>query len=101
MNKFSIPLELLNLEDIEIVETVITSDNAIIIRVQSTKEEIQCRVCGRPTKPYGKGRTLKLQHLSILGKKTYIEITPSRGVCPYCKDKTTTTQISKNIEIIE
>ncbi len=70
----------------------ITSDNAIIIRVQSTKEEIPCRVCGRPTKPYEKGRTLKLQHLSILGKKADVEITPSHGVCPYCKDKTTTTQ---------
>ncbi len=93
-NQLFLP-ELLNLDDIEIINTTVTSDNTIIIHVQSTKVEIPCRICGGPTKPHGKGRPLTLRHLSILGRKTYIEITPPRGICSDCsngKKKTTTTQ---------
>ncbi len=65
-NQFLFLPELLNLDDIEIIDTILTSDNTIIIRVQSTKAEIPCQVCSRLTKPHGKGRTLKLRYLSIL-----------------------------------
>jgi len=88
----TIPEELLGLDDIEIVESLLTSNNEIIIRVKSTKKEIPCHRCGEPCDPYGKGSTIKLRHLPILGRKTFIELTPPRGICKKCDTKTTTTQ---------
>lgn len=85
-------LALLKLEDIEILDTKLTSDDKLIIRVKSTKEETICHRCGGETKPYGSGRTLQLRHLPIFGNETIIEITPPRGICERCDDHTTTTQ---------
>ena len=84
--------KLLGLSDIEIKNIEINKSNEIIIKVQSTKEETACHRCGSATKPYGKGRTLRLCHLPMLGKKTFIEITPPRGICESCDDNPTTTQ---------
>ena len=33
-----------------------------------------------------------MRHLPILGRKTFIELTPPRGICKKCDTKTTTTQ---------
>jgi transposase len=41
---------------------------------------------------HGSGRPLRLRHLPILGKKTYIEITPRRGRCEDCDGGPTTTE---------
>jgi len=90
--QLSLPVELLELSDIEIEEIKLISKNEIIIKVRSTQTETKCHRCGGPTNPYGKGRTLRLRHLPILGKKTFIEITPPRGICPNCDDHPTTTQ---------
>ena len=80
----SIPEELLNLEDIKIIESKLTSDNTIVIKVESTKKEILCHQCGGICESHGKGTTIKLRHLPILGRKTYIELTPPRGICRKC-----------------
>lgn len=88
----SIPVELLGLENIEIIEVKMGRDDEIFIKVKSTKDEIPCRQCGKPTKVHGMGRTLKIRHLPILGKKTFIEITPMRGICDQCDDRPSTTQ---------
>ena len=88
----SIPEELLNLEDVKIIESKLTSDNTIVIKVESTKTEILCHKCGEICESHGKGTTIKLRHLPILGRKTYIELTPPRGICRKCDKKTTTTQ---------
>lgn len=87
-----IPEELLGLEDIEVVESSLTRDNEIIIRARSTKKEILCHRCGEPCESHGKGTKIKLRHLPILGRKTYIELTPPRGICKKCDNRTTTTQ---------
>ncbi len=89
---FSIPVEVLGLPDIEVVKVILNREQQFIITVASTKKEISCHGCGKPTEPYGKGRTIQLRHLPILGKETYIEITPPRGRCSNCKDNVTTTQ---------
>lgn len=89
---FSIPVEVLGLPDIELLKVELNREQQFIITVASTKKEIPCHECGKLTEPYGKGRTVQLRHLPILGKETYIEITPPRGRCPHCKDNTTTTQ---------
>jgi len=53
----TLPLEILGLSNIEIESTKINVDeNEIFIRVNSTEKEIPCRLCGRPTEPYGRGR---------------------------------------------
>ena len=45
-----------------------------------------------PTRGHGLGRTLRFRHLPLLGKETYIEITPRRGICTDCDDAPTTTE---------
>jgi transposase len=84
--------EILGLSDVEIIKIELDRENQFIITVESTKKEIPCHQCGQPTEPYGKGRTVRLRHLPILGKKTFIEITPPRGRCPDCDNNPTTTQ---------
>jgi len=95
LEQLPIPVELLGLENIE-VENVSVKNKEIHIKAKSTLKAIPCKKCENPTKPYGFGRTLTLRHLPILGKKTFIEIRPPRGICEICdqagKGKTTTTQ---------
>jgi len=84
---------LLNLSDIEVVDIRFpTNDREVVIAVKSTRDYVACRKCGNPTSGHGLGRPLRLRHLSILGKETYIEITPRRGRCENCDDKPTTTE---------
>jgi transposase len=87
-----IPAEILGLSDINIISVELTTQNEFIISVENTIKEINCHQCGKLTQPYGKGRAIRLRHLPILGKKTYIEITPSRGRCLNCDNQPTTTQ---------
>lgn len=92
MDTFEITLDIENV----VVENVkINKKGEFIITVVSTIEYAHCHKCSRKiTKPYGHGRWITLRHLSILGKKCYIRIRPSRFQCVYCKDNTTTTQDS-------
>jgi transposase len=84
---------LLNFPD-TIVTKIIHSPNGreITLVVNSTREVLPCRTCNKPTRGHGLGRTLKFRHLSLLGKQTYIEITPRRGICSDCDDSPTTTE---------
>jgi transposase len=92
MNKLLIPKELLGLNDVDILESILTSNGEIIIKVTSTKEDILCRRCGKRCEAHGKGEPLKLRHLPILGHETYIELIPPRGICKHCEFRPTTTQ---------
>lgn len=86
--------ELLNLSDITATKIQNSqNDRTITIVVKSTREELLCRNCGKPTRGHGLGRTLRFRHLPILGKETYIEITPRRGICEHCSDRPTTTEL--------
>ena len=87
-----IPVSVLGLSDVEVTKVEIDRSNQFIFTVVSTKSEIFCHCCGKLTQPYGKGRTVRLRHLPILGRKTYIDITPPRGRCPHCDGNPTTTQ---------
>ena len=84
---------LLNLHDIEVVDIRFPSNGReVVIIVKSTCNHVACRKCGNPTSSHGSGRPLRLRHLPILGKETYIEITPRRGRCDNCDDGPTTTE---------
>ncbi len=90
---FSLFTSLLNLSDIEVVDIRRPSNGReVVIVVKSTQDHVACRECGRPTCGHGLGRSLRLRHLPILGKETYIEITPRRGRCEYCDSGPTTTE---------
>ncbi len=75
--------ELLGLSDVKVI-SVNAGNREVIIEVKSTRENVACRECGKPTHGHGSGRPLRLRHLPILGKETYIKITPRRGRCERC-----------------
>ena len=81
------------MHDIEVVDIRFPSNGReVVIIVKSTCNHVACRKCGNPTSSHGSGRPLRLRHLPILGKETYIEITPRRGRCDNCDDGPTTTE---------
>ena len=90
--EFSLPVSVLGLSDVEIVSVPIDRDNQFIFKVVSTKKEIIRRYCGKPVEPNGYSQTILLRHLSILCRKTFIEITPARGRCKDCDGNPTTSQ---------
>tara|TARA_X000001036_G_C20614782_1_gene780486 strand:- start:31 stop:1326 length:1296 start_codon:yes stop_codon:yes gene_type:complete len=85
--------ELLGLENIEVLSVKLNSDGEFIIEVKSTEAEVPCHKCGKPCKKHGYGQTLTLRHLPILGRKSFIEIKPPRGICDSCDNNPTTTQL--------
>ena len=90
MNRFEMPLDI---EDVKIEAVEFIPTNEIIITVKSTVEGTHCHCCGNKIKQaYGEGSEIILRHLSILGKPTYLRITPKRYQCPYCQKHPTTTQ---------
>ena len=89
----NITAELLGLSDIKVVDVrADLSNREIIIAVESMRESVPCRMCGKSTKGHGLGRKLRLRHLPMFGKETFIEITPRRGRCEDCDSSPTTTE---------
>jgi transposase len=87
----TIPVELLGLSDIKIIEINLRNNRELVISAESTKEETICRNCGKGCKPNGSDRPMELRHLPILGYKTFIQLTPKRGICHECEDKPIST----------
>lgn len=86
-----IPLDIPN---VEIVSTQITKDGRLVLRVESTVETTQCRICGQEIAcRYGHGQERTLRHLPVLNMATYIKIRPLRGQCRDCEHEPTTTQV--------
>jgi transposase len=86
------PVEL-DLPNVKIVEVKINSDGHYEIVVESTQKGCHCYKCGNfITKPHGCDREIRLKHLSILGRDTYIIIRLPRYQCMVCSKKPTTTQ---------
>lgn len=83
----------LDIPDVEIVETRITEDNQLVIRIESTRETTECGICGQPIAcRYGHGQARRLRHLPVLGMETYLEFRPRRAQCQECEHEPTTTQ---------
>ncbi len=84
---------LLNLPGITIVHVDIDEQGDCLIKAESTEEATPCRVCGRTIHtPYGHDRELKIRHLPIFDRKTYIVLRPPRYQCLDCEGKPSTTQ---------
>ncbi len=82
----------LTLSGIEVYDSKVQPNGDIHIFVESTKKSIPCRICGKETTSYGENQEIKLRHLPILGKKTYIILTPLRGKCDSCDGNPTSNQ---------
>ncbi len=89
-----IPTSILGLSDIEVEKAEISRNGEFIITVRSIKKEVMCKKCNSPTDPHGHGRGIRLRHLPIFDRTTYIDITPARGICKSCDGHPTTTQQS-------
>jgi hypothetical protein len=87
----TVPIDIPN---VEVIGTEITSKNQLLIRVESTQETTECGICKRQIAcSFGHGKEIRLRHLSVLGLETYIIIRPKRGQCLECLYEPTTTQI--------
>lgn len=87
----TIPIDIPN---VEVLGTEITSKDQLLVRVESTKKTTDCRICGGQIAcTFGHGKEIWLRHLSVLGLETYIIIRPKRGQCLECLHDPTTTQI--------
>ena len=87
---FEIPLDI---PDVTIEHVTTNPLGHIEITVKSTMVGTPCRQCGEmTTKFYGEDREIRLRHLPILGRQTYICLRPKRYECPNCDGKPTTTQ---------
>ena len=84
----------LDIPEVEVLSTEITSENQLLIRVESTQETTACGVCGVDIAcTFGHGQEIRLRHLPVFGLETYILIRPIRGQCLRCHCDPTTTQI--------
>lgn len=87
----TIPLDIPN---VEVIETEITTEKQLLIRVKSTQETTECGICKRQIVcTFGHGQEIRLRHLSVLGLETYIIMRPKRGQCLECLHDPTTTQV--------
>ena len=83
----------LDIPEVEVLSTEITSENQLMIRVESTRKRTACGVCGVEIAcTFGHGQEMRLRHLPVFGLETYIVIRPKRGQCLSCHCDPTTTQ---------
>ena len=83
----------LDLPHVEIDSVQMDQDGNYIIRVHSTLIGGHCHQCGRPiTKFHGYDREIRIKHLPIFGRETYLLIRLPRYQCLTCPKKPTTTQ---------
>ncbi|MEJ7711744.1 MAG: ISL3 family transposase [Pyrinomonadaceae bacterium] len=86
----SIPLDI---PDVRVLETEITSIGDFIIIVESTLGSATCHKCGRETTEFHcYDRLLTLRHLPMLERQVFIRLRSKRYRCPSCSDKPTSTQ---------
>ena len=83
----------LDIPDVQVLQTSVTKERALLITVESTLTSTTCRRCGQTTDTFDSyDRPIRLRHLPILGSVVYIELRPKRFRCPFCDDHPTTTQ---------
>lgn len=88
--EISIPLDI---PDVNVLKVETNEAGDVIITVESTQEGTRCGKCGREIgKFHGHDEEIQLRHLSILGRKVYIQIRPKRYQCRDCEGEPTTTQ---------
>lgn len=83
----------LDLPEVRVLETEVTTSGDFVITVESTVGHTTCRKCGRGTTEFHSyDRWISLRHLPILDRTVWIRLRPKRYRCPFCSDHPTTTQ---------
>ena len=65
---------LLGIKDVRVIGYRETVNNEAIITVESKSEVVYCQHCSKPCVAHGRAMPIQIQHLPLLGKTTYIEI---------------------------
>ena len=90
MTKFELNIDLPGV-DIQLVKD---ERDEILIWIETTEKSTDCNSCGKQiSKHHGCDREIKIRHLSILGKATYILYKPNRYYCGDCNKTTTATPL--------
>ena len=85
--------ELLGIKGIKITKTEMYGWSDFLIHVETTTDVIHCRKCGKKTeKCHGVAKEVKLRHLPMGNRVTYIIIKPKRGMCKHCEGRPTSNQ---------
>ena len=86
----SIPLDL---EGVKVDHLDVTPAGEFHIHVSSAVDGTICHRCGLEIRDgYGYGREIKLRHLPILDRPTYVILKPRRYICRRCTGTPVTTQ---------
>lgn len=89
-SNITIPLDI---PDVEVVDIETDLSGNLHIHVCSTQKNVVCKKCEKEVVcQHGTSHEIKLRHLPILGKPTYLHISPKRGKCPTCIGSPTMTQ---------
>jgi len=83
----------LGIADVRVLSTEINKVGEMIITIESTKEGINCRRCGREIhKRHGYEEWTIIGHLPVFGRPSYLRNRPRRYQCMECDDHPTTTE---------
>lgn len=83
----------LDLPEVRVLETEVTSRGEFVITVESTVGSTTCRKCGRETTEFHSyDRWITVRHLPILDRTVWIRLRPKRYQCRWCSDHPTTTE---------
>ena len=83
----------LGIPDVRVLQTAINEQGTIVITIESTKEGVRCRRCGKQLKKLdGLGVWTALRHLSVFGHPTFLRYRPLRYQCKDCEGFPVTTQ---------
>ncbi len=84
---------MLNLPEVKVSSVRIDHSGHCLVHVESRGESTRCHCCGRTIdKPYGHSHEIKLRHLSIFGRNTYVVMRPKRYQCVHCSGHPTSTE---------
>jgi transposase len=83
----------LDIPDVRVIHSGINEQGELIITIESTKEETNCRQCGRKIEKFhGHDEWITIRYLPVFGRTTYLRYRPKRYQCRWCEDRPTTTQ---------
>lgn len=83
-----------DLADVVVLNSQVTSDGKLVIRVESQLATTRCGVCQQTIRCNdGHGQEIRLRHLPVLGMETYVVMRPKRAKCPHCWPEAKTTQV--------
>ncbi len=83
----------LDIPDVRVIHSGINEQGELIITIESTKEETNCRQCGRKIEKFhGHDEWVTIRYLPVFGHTTYLRYRPKRYQCRWCEDRPTTTQ---------